>query len=144
MCRNLIYTICLGLVLSVSAGVTNADIIAYWPFDEGAGDVGADVVGGFDAALTNVDWVAGQVDGSAIETDRSGDEILAGTGPTPTTQDVSIAFWLVDNHDPYNTVMRKHQDDNVAGYSVLLRPDAETDVLLFRIGGFQAYGCWGS
>ena len=144
MCRNLIYTICLGLVLSVSAGVTNADIIAYWPFDEGAGDVGADVVGGFDAQLTNVDWVAGQVDGSAIETDRSGDEILAGPGPTPTTQDLSVAWWMVDNYDSYETVMNKCESDSTAGYSMLLRPLAENNQLLFRIGGFQAYGGWGS
>ncbi|HUV65081.1 MAG TPA: LamG domain-containing protein, partial [Sedimentisphaerales bacterium] len=144
MCKNLIYFMCFVLALGVSASVTNAAIIAYWPFDEGAGDVAKDVVGGFDAQLTNVDWVAGQFGGSALQTDRSGDEILAGPGPTPTTQDLSVAWWMVDSYDSYETVMNKCENDSTAGYSMLLRPVAENNQLLFRIGGFQAYGGWGS
>ncbi|MHC4682327.1 MAG: hypothetical protein ACYTEK_27010 [Planctomycetota bacterium] len=38
MCRRLICLACFVLVLGVPAGVTNADIIAYWPFDEGTGE----------------------------------------------------------------------------------------------------------
>ncbi|MCH7558000.1 MAG: discoidin domain-containing protein, partial [Planctomycetes bacterium] len=145
MCKELICLVSFVLVLGVAAGVTNADIIAYWPFNEGAGDVGRDVVGGFDAQLANINWVAGQIDGFAIETDRSGDEILAGTGPTPTTQDLSIAWWMMDADDnTYETVMNKSEDDSTAGFAMLLRPPGEADVLLFRIGGFQAYGGWGS
>jgi len=37
VCKNLIRFTALGLLLGVAAGVTNAEIIAYWPFDEGTG-----------------------------------------------------------------------------------------------------------
>jgi len=142
MCKKLIFLTSFVFVLGVAAGVTNAEIIAYWPFDEGSGDVAADVVGGFDAQLTNVDWVAGQFGGSALETDRSGDLILAGPGPTPTTQDLTLAFWMVDNWDSYCSLMHKTGESNVAGYMLMPRQN-EPDCLLFRIGGYQAYGGWG-
>ena len=144
MCRKLICLVSFLFVLGLTASMANADIIAYWPFDEGAGDVAYDVIGGYDAQLTNVDWVAGQFGGFALETDRSGDEILAGPGPTPTTQDLSIAWWMNNNHDPYDTIMNKYETDSVAGYGVLLRPPEEDSVLLFRLGGWQAYGGWGA
>jgi hypothetical protein len=143
MCKKLICLVTFVFVLGLTASVANADIIAYWPFDEGSGDVAADVVGGFDAQLTDVDWVADQFGGSALENDRSGDEIFVGPGPTPTTQDLTLAFWMVDNWDSYCTMMNKSEDDSTAGYALMPRQN-EPDCLLFRIGGFQAYGGWGS
>ena len=144
MCKNLIYLISFGLVLGVVAGVANAGIIAYWPFDEGSGDVATDVVGGADAQLTDIDWVPGQLGGSAAESSRGGDQILVDPGPTPTTQDLSIAWWMVDTYDSWHTMMNKSETDSTAGYSILLRPTSEDSPLRFRIGGFQAYGGWGS
>jgi len=143
MCKNLIYLISFGLVLGVVAGVANAGIIAYWPFDEGSGDVAADVVGGANAQLTDIDWVPDQFGGFAAESSRGSDQILVDPGPTPTTQDLSIAWWMVDNYDSWHTMMNKAEDDSTAGYSILLRPTSEASPLLFRIGGFQAYGGWG-
>jgi len=144
MCKKLICLVSFILVLGVAAGVTNADIIAYWPFDEGTGDVAQDIVGGFDAQLTNMDWVAGQFDGAALESDRSsGNMIFVGPGPTPATNDLSIAFWMVDNWDDYHCMMDKYEDDSAAGYGILLRSSTTEDSpLRFRIGGFQAYGGW--
>ena len=126
-------------------GKINADagIIAYWPFDEGSGDVATDVVGGADAQLTDIDWVPGQLGGSAAESSRGGDQILVDPGPTPTTQDLSIAWWMVDTYDSWHTMMNKCETDSTAGYSILLRPTSEDSPLRFRIGGFQAYGGWG-
>ncbi len=144
MCRKLKYLVSFVLVLSLTASVTKADIIAYWPFDQGTGDVAHYVVGGFDAQLTNIDWVAGQFEGSALECDRSGDEIFVGPGPTPTTNDLSIAWWMVDNYDSSQTMMNKNETDSVAGNNILLRPEGEDSPLRFRIGGWQAYGGWGS
>jgi len=143
MYKNLTYVICLGLVLSMSPGTTNADIIAYWPFDEGTGNVAKDVIGGFDAQLTGIDWVAGQSGGFAAESSRGSDQILVGTGPTPTTKDISLAWWMVDKYDSYHTMMNKGTDSSQAGYYILLRPTSEDSPLRFRIGGFQAYGGWG-
>ena len=109
MCKKFICLVSFVFVLGLTASVSNADLIAYWPFDEGAGDVAYDVVGGFDAQLTSVDWVAGQFGGFALDCDRSDDEIFAGPGPTPTTQDITIALWMVDNWDSYCTLMNKNR-----------------------------------
>ncbi|MCP4453808.1 MAG: hypothetical protein GY809_20290, partial [Planctomycetes bacterium] len=143
MCQKLRVLFSCVLFLGITATVVNADIIAYWPFDEGEGDVAADVVGGFDAQLTAIDWVAGQFEGFALQSDRDGDEILAGAGPTPTTEDLSLAWWMVDNYDSYQTIMNKYEGDSTAGNGILLRPEAEDRPLRWRLGGWQAYGGWG-
>jgi len=97
MCKRLIFLICIVLVLGLTASMANADIIAYWAFDEGTGSVGHDVVGGFDAQLTSINWVAGQFDGSALSV-TGATEVNPGPNPTPTTEDLTLAWWMVDNH----------------------------------------------
>jgi len=144
MCKKLLFLLSCVLFLCITAPSAKADLIAYWPFDEGSGDVAADVVGGFDAQLTNVDWVAGQFEGFALQSDRSGDEIFVGPGPTPTTEDLSLAWWMVDNYDSYQTMMNKYEGDSVAGNGILLRPEAEDRPLRWRLGGWQTYGGWGT
>jgi hypothetical protein len=146
MCKNLICLIALGLLLGVTAGVADAEIIAYWPFGEGEGDVAKDIIGGFDAELAGVTWVPGRDGGFALRAGTGGTrQILAGPGPTPTTRDLSFAFWMVDRGQPtYRGLMNKSTDSSRAGYGILLRPKEEDSPLRFRIGGFQAYGGWGT
>jgi hypothetical protein len=144
MSRKLLYFLSFIFFLCITANVSNADLIAYWPFDEGAGEVATDVVGGAEAVMTDIDWVAGQSGGSAAESTRGGDEILVDPAPTPTTQDLSIAWWMVDTYDSWHTMMNKSETSSTAGYAILLRPTAEDSPLRFRIGGFQAYGGWGT
>jgi hypothetical protein len=144
MCQNLIRLAALGLLLSVAAGVANAGIIAYWPFDEGTGDTAKDVVGGANAKLTGISWVTGKVGGFAAESPRGTASILVNPGPTPKTKDLSLAFWMVDTYDSYHTLMNKGVDSSQAGHYILLRPTSEDSPLRFRIGGFQAYGGWGT
>ena len=144
MCKNLICYTVLGLLLGMMASATHADIIAYWPFDEGTGDVATDIVGDFEAQLTDVDWVADQFGGFALDSGGGGDEILVDPAPTPTTEDLSLAWWMVDTYDSWHTMMNKSETDSTAGYAILLRPSAEDSPLRFRIGGFQAYGGWGA
>ncbi|MCU0917559.1 MAG: hypothetical protein MUC88_23785 [Planctomycetes bacterium] len=144
MFKNLIRFTALGLLLSVAAGVANAGIIAYWPFDEGTGDTAKDVVGGANAKLTGINWVTGRAGGFAAESPRGSASILVGTGPTPKTKDLSLAFWMVDTYDSYHTLMNKGVDSSQAGHYILLRPTTEDSPLRFRIGGFQAYGGWGT
>ena len=93
MCKNLIRFAALSLLLSVAAGVANAEIIAYWPFEEGVGDVATDVVGQVQANMTGIDWVAGKVGNFAVESSRGSDQILVTPGGpvTPTTKDLSLA-----------------------------------------------------
>ena len=39
MCMKWTKPIVMGVILCFAAGITHADLIAYWPFDEGSGDV---------------------------------------------------------------------------------------------------------
>jgi len=143
--KKLIYAISFGLILCVSVGVTNADLIAYWPFDEGSGDVAKDVIGGFDAQLTDMDWVPGQFGGSALESSGGGDEILVDPAPSPATEaDLSIAWWMVDTYDSWHTMMNKYDTASTSGNGILLRPTGEDSPLRWRLGGWQAYGGWGT
>ena len=121
MSRKLLYFLSFIFFLCITANVSNADLIAYWPFDEGAGEVATDVVGGAEAVMTDIDWVAGQSGGSAAESTRGGDEILVDPAPTPTTQDLSIAWWMVDTYDSWHTMMNKSETSSTAGYAILLR-----------------------
>ena len=145
MYRKLIYLISFGLLLGVVAGAANADIIAYWPMDEGTGLVAHDIIGGYDGEMdAGLTWITpGKMGDAAIE-GSGGQQINCGPGPTPTTQDLSFAWWMVDNHDSYGTIMDKSVTGNNLGYNILVRPRSENWALIFRIGGWQSYGDWGS
>ena len=56
MLKQKVMLIALILVVGL-AGYGRAELIAYWTFDEGTGDVAADVIGGYDAAITNPAWI---------------------------------------------------------------------------------------
>ena len=145
MWKNLICVTAVGLLLGVTAGVARAEIIAYWPFEEGVGDTATDVVGQIQAKMTGIDWVAGKVGSFAVQSSGGSDSILVSPGGpvTPTTKDLSIAWWMVDTYGSYHGLMNKSTDSSQAGYSILLRPTSEPSPIIFRIGGFQAYGGWG-
>ena len=42
--------------LLATACPADANLIAYWPFEEGEGQIAADVVGGFDATINGGTW----------------------------------------------------------------------------------------
>jgi len=144
MCRKSICLFTFILVVGVAAGVTNANIVAYWPFDEGSGSVAYDTVGNNDGQFTgSPTWVSpGQIGNSAIEL-GPGDDVNCGAGPTPTTEDLTLAWWMVDNWDSYCTIFDKSATSSTRGYNILLRSTSEDSPLRFRIGGWQAYGGWG-
>jgi len=122
----------------------SADMVAYWPFDEGTGDVAYDFMGLNNAAMTDHTWVTpGKLGNAAIEVDGA-TEVNAGPGPTPTTEDLTLAWWMIDNHASYGTIMSKSTDSSASGYNILVRPDNEPSPLIFRIGGWQEYGGWGA
>ena len=138
------YSIMTVLSLGVLPQVGSADLIAYWPFDEGEGMVATDVVSGYEGTLSAGTWVAGgKVGASAIEA-FGGDEILVSPDATPATQDLTLAWWMIDNHASYGTIMDKSVTDSGFGYNILVRPREEDSPLRFRIGGWQSYGGWGA
>ena len=130
--------------LCASAPVSNADLIAYWPFDEGVGEVAQDEVGGFDGTIIGGTWLApGKVGASAYQ-GLGGDEITSGAEASPTTKDLTLAWWMIDNHASFGTIMDKSITGSGFGYNILVRPRNEDSPLRFRIGGWQSYGGWGT
>ena len=139
-----IYIFACALLPCISPSVTKADLIAYWPLDEGSDFVAQDVVGGFDGTISNGGWlVPGKVGASAFE-GTGADEINIVAEAVPATKDLTLAWWMIDNHASYGTIMDKSITPNGFGYNVLVRPSNEDSPLRFRIGGWQTYGGWGT
>ena len=53
MCRKMIYLTFIALVL-VLAGNASAELVAYWPFDEGSGTTLNDIIGGNNGSCRQV------------------------------------------------------------------------------------------
>ncbi len=134
----------MALILVVGlAGYAGADLIAHWTFDEGTGDIAYDQIGDNDGQITGCTWVLpGKIGDAAIE-GVGGDTVDCGNGPTPTTEDLTLAWWMIDNHDSYGRIMYKALGQSSLGYSILVRSSGEDSPLRFRIGDEGAYGGWG-
>ncbi|MEJ6643772.1 MAG: LamG domain-containing protein [Akkermansiaceae bacterium] len=135
----------IGLLFGASVSASNADLIAYWPFDEGVGETAEDVVGGFNGTISGGTWFTpGKVGASALDA-SGGEEVNCPAEATPTTDDLTLAWWMIDNHESYGTIMDKSIAGSGKGYNVLVRPLNEDSPLRFRIGGWQdTYGGWGA
>ncbi len=100
MHRKLICLISFVLVLGLT-GSTLAELVAYWPLDEGSGTTAVDVVGGHDGTIGGTaSWVTGQ-NGLALDFDGSStyidmdDEVVRGT--------FTYASWLRPRDIPYSS-----------------------------------------
>ena len=135
----------MALILIVGmAGYVRADLVAYWPFDEGEGDIAYDIMGGNDGTITGCTWLTpGKIGDAAIE-GVGGDMVDCGNGPTPMTDDLTLAWWMIDNHESYGRIMYKAVPNGDLGYSILVRPAGDGGPLRFRIGDEGNYGGWGS
>lgn len=133
-----------ALLLTLAPQAGHSNLIAYWPFEDGEGTTITDVVGGFHGTSNGGSWVAGKVGSFAFE--GSGrNSINCGASPTPSTADLSLAWWMIDNHLNWGTIMDKSVAASRLGYNVLVRPATEDSPLRFRIGGWQTtYGGWGN
>lgn len=120
----------------------NEGLVAHWRLDEIGGLTAHDETGNYNATFSGAPmWTTG-INLGALEFNRS--YIMdCGTGPTPTTNDMTLAWWMVDNYDSWCTILDKSAESSSRGYNILLRPSSEDSPLRFRIGGWQAYGDWG-
>ena len=116
-------------------GYVRADLIAYWPFDERGGDIAYDRMGDNHGQITGCTWVMPGKTGDAALEGAGGDEVNCGPGPTPATEDLTLAWWMIDNHDSFGTIMDKSVTDSGYGYNILVRSASEDSPLRFRIGG---------
>ncbi len=136
--------IIIALSLCAIAPVSHANLIAYWSFDEADGDIAKDIVSGYDGTITGGSWLTpGKVGASAYQ-GLGADEIICVAEASPTTEDLTLAWWMIDNHPSFGTIMDKSVAGSGLGYNVLVRPRNEDSPLRFRIGGWQdTYGGWG-
>ena len=96
MSRKLILTITLAIVVGMTAGTALAELIAYYPFEEGQGTETADVTGnGNNGTLSaGVEWVAGQK-GTGVHFDTAGERIVLNEiDPTAGNNAMTLAAWI--------------------------------------------------
>lgn len=143
MSKKQFYPVAFISLLCATASISKADLIAYWPLDEGEGDIAHDIVSGFDGQIApgGTWYTPGKMGAFAYEA-AGGNEINCGTEPSPTSQDLTLAWWMIDNHASYGTIMDKSVTGSGYGYNILVRPSNEDSPLRFRIGGWQSYGGW--
>ncbi|MHC4499581.1 MAG: LamG-like jellyroll fold domain-containing protein, partial [Planctomycetota bacterium] len=102
MFRKVKWSIALLLVLGIYTGTAVAELIAYWPFDEGQGTDVSDVTGnGNDGTFVGaVAWVPG-IKGSAVRFDVDGERILIGPlDPTAANNAMTLAAWIKWENPP--------------------------------------------
>jgi hypothetical protein len=130
---------------------TNADVdqppgtVAHWGFNDGAGALAIDSVGGHDGSVTGASWALGAVDG-ALHFDGSGDSVAVAHHPDldfENDDEMTLAMWLklpvnqVDISLPTNAILVK-RSSGAFPYHVYLRNQTNTrpgEISLFRGDG---------
>ncbi len=96
MFRKLKWLVAMLLVLGICTDAVLAELIGYWPFDEGKGTEAADITGNGNDGTFNgdVEWVAGYI-GSGVYFDTAGERIVVGPiDPTAGTDAMTLAAWI--------------------------------------------------
>ncbi|MHC4431800.1 MAG: LamG domain-containing protein [Planctomycetota bacterium] len=113
MSERLVCAACLILVLSLGS-VASAELVAHWPFDEGAGTVANDVTGNGNGGTLNGDpqWVAG-MHGGALEFDGDdfvdcGNQDMLNFG----TGDWTITAWIKTTQPDRGTIFANGGDNS--------------------------------
>jgi hypothetical protein len=94
MCRKLIYLFTFVLVLAV-VNDASADLVGYWKFDEGSGDIAVDLSGyGNDGTINGATWTTGKF-GPALNFDGVDDDVDCGNDESLNiTGEITIALWM--------------------------------------------------
>ncbi len=97
MCRKLVYLVSFTVVLGLAASTAVADLVAYYPLDEGSGNTATDASGNGHNGTLNGDprWIAGKF-GQALEfPGTAGSCVDLGTwNPSEGTNQLTIALWV--------------------------------------------------
>ncbi len=97
MSTKSIHFIVLAVVGSLVANSAMAELVAYYPFNEGQGTTTADVTGNGNDGTFNgtVEWVDGY-EGKGVRFDTGGDRIVIGPlSPSAETNAMTVAAWIV-------------------------------------------------
>ena len=92
--KSVLTLLCVLILGGIGASTAYADLVAYWPFDEGSGTTAADITGnGYDGTLEGgTIWVDGYLDG-AIEFNGSDTRVVAPHIPFD-NRSFTIAMWV--------------------------------------------------
>ena len=119
--------------------------VAHWGFNDAAGAVATDSVGGHDGSVTGASWALGAVNG-ALHFDGSGDSVAVAHHADldfENDDEMTLAMWLklpvnqVDTSAPSNAILIKRSTGGFA-YHVYLRNQTNTrpgQISLFRGDG---------
>ena len=106
MCRKFICSVTLFLILSMTAGIANAHLVAYWPMDEGTGTTIGDVTGSWDGTFTgDVTWVEGK-EGMALE--FPGGQNYVDCGNVDIGPDLTLAYWCFNPEKAFERSIGQH------------------------------------
>ncbi|HCO94099.1 MAG TPA: hypothetical protein DIU00_09135, partial [Phycisphaerales bacterium] len=97
MFRKMKWFVAVLLVSGICTDAVLADLIGYWPFEEGQGTVAADITGNGNDGTFNgaVEWVTGYI-GSAVAFDTTGERVVVGPlDPTAGTDAMTLAAWIL-------------------------------------------------
>jgi len=125
-------TLCVVVYLSVV--VAHADMVAYWPLDEGAGTSVGDRTGTWNGAVTGgLAWVEG-VAGTALE--FPGGDNYVDFGNVQIGFSMTLAYWCFNPEKAYERPIGQHSGDYTTdpGWVVLSRNEGEGGVW-FRVHG---------
>ena len=140
MCKEKMYPIVLS-ILCAAAIPAYADLVAYWPLDEGTGNVAHDIAGGFDGQFEgSPTWISpGQLSDAALEVDGGN---YVNCGVVPMGPDFTLSLWIkADGHAhqrPIGASGGGYSTD--PGWLMMLRTDSPPGGLWFRIHGSDAGG----
>jgi hypothetical protein len=96
MFRKMKWFVAMLLVLGISTDAVMAELIGYWPFEEGQGTETSDITGnGNDGTLNGaVEWVPGYM-GGGVRFDTAGERIVVGPlDPSAGTNAMTLAAWI--------------------------------------------------
>ena len=128
MSKKLVCVACFALVLSLGS-IVRAELVAHWPFDEGAGTLTADVTGNGNDGTLNGDpqWVAGMY-GVGLEFD--GDDFLdCGNNDILNfgTNDWTITAWINTTQADRGTIYANGGDNSGGVRFTLATHEANDD-----------------
>ena len=115
-------------VLSMTAGIANAYLVAYWPMDEGTGTTVGDVTGAWDGTITgDVSWVDGK-EGMALE--FPGGQNYVNCGNVEIDPDMTLAYWCFNPEKAFERSIGQHSGNYTAdpGWCVYSRNEGEGTV----------------
>ena len=96
MSRKMNWFVAMLLVLSICTGTLRAELIGYWPFEEGQGTEAADITGNGNDGTFNgdIEWVTGYK-GKGVRFDTAGERIVIGPlDPTAKNNAMTLAAWI--------------------------------------------------